>query len=242
MATQTTLIIVLLLLIIPLYTIYKPPKLVINYFQNRFPKVLFQVDTSKKIIALTIDDAPSPYTNQILKILRDNAATATFFVIGNQIPGNEHVLVDIINAGSELGNHAMHDEPSIQLPSNLLEEQIHEVDAHIENAYETAGKERPSTRLFRPGSGVFSQRTLDVVNMAGYKTVLGGIYPHDPFVSFWRINARHILSMMRPGAVIICHDRRSWTVPMLNRVVPEMKRRGYEVVSVEQFMRLTKDG
>ena len=242
MATQTTIIIVLLLVIIPLYIIYKPPNLVINYFQNRFPDVLFQVDTSKKIIALTIDDAPSQYTNQILDILKDNAATATFFVIGGQVPGNEHNLVDIVSAGSELGNHAMHDEPSIQLPSNILEEQIHQVDEYIESAYKTAGKERPSMRLFRPGSGVFSQRILDVVTMAGYKSILGGIYPHDPFINIWRINAWHVLSMMRPGAVIICHDRRSWTVPMLKKVVPEMKRRGYEVVSVEHFTRLTKEG
>lgn len=242
MATQTTLVIVLLLVVIPLYTIYKPPKLVINYFQKRFPDVLFQVDTDKKIIALTIDDAPSPYTTQILDILKENAASATFFVIGGQVPGNEHILVDIVNAGSELGNHAMHDEPSIQLSASTLEEQIHQVDDYIETAYKTAERQRPETRLFRPGSGVFSQRILDVVTMAGHKTILGGIYPHDPFISFWRINAWHILSMMRPGAVIICHDRRSWTVPMLKKVLPEMKRRGFEVVSVEQFMRLTKHG
>ncbi|USW49062.1 Putative NodB domain, glycoside hydrolase/deacetylase, beta/alpha-barrel [Septoria linicola] len=241
MATQTTVIIVLLLVVIPLYTIYKPPKALISYFQNRFPEVLFQIDTDKKIIALTIDDAPSPYTNQILDILKDNGASATFFVIGGQVPGNENLLTEIVKAGNELGNHAMHDEPSIQLPSNVLEEQIHRVDEYIDAAYQSAGSERPRLHLFRPGSGVFSQRILDVVTMAGYKTILGGIYPHDPFISFWRINAWHILSMIRPGAVIICHDRRSWTVPMLSKVVPEMKGRGYQVVSIDQFLQLTKD-
>ncbi|PPJ61214.1 hypothetical protein CBER1_06727 [Cercospora berteroae] len=242
MATQTIIIIVILLVVVPLYTIYKPRKSVIQYFQNRFPEVLFQVQTDKKIIALTIDDAPSPYTSEILDILRTNDASATFFVIGGQVPGNEHLLAEVVAAGNELGNHAMHDEPSVQLPSHVLEDEIHQVDGYINAAYQTAGKDRPELQLFRPGSGFFSRRILDVATMAGHKTILGSIYPHDPFISFWRLNAWHILSMMRPGAVIICHDRRSWTVPMLRKVLPAMKRKGYQIVSVSQFLSLTKDG
>ncbi|KXT11030.1 hypothetical protein AC579_7325 [Pseudocercospora musae] len=239
MALQSTILLVLLLVVAPLYIIYKPPKVVISYFQNRFPDVLFQVESGKKIIALTIDDAPSPYTSQILDILTENDASATFFVIGNQLPQHETVLLEILKAGSELGNHAMHDEPSVKLPSSTLEEEIHQVDQYIEHAYEAAGKER-AARYFRPGSGVFSRRILDVASMANYKTVLGSIYPHDPFIPYWRINAWHILSMLRPGGIIICHDRRSWSVPMLKKVVPEMKKRGFQVVSISKFLELTK--
>ncbi|CZT21175.1 related to nodulation protein nodB [Ramularia collo-cygni] len=238
MAVQTTALAIILLVVIPVYLVYKPPKFTIGYFQSRFPDVLFQVDTQRKIVALTIDDAPSPYTGQILDILRKNDATATFFVIGNQVPHREELLVDIVAAGNELGNHAMHDEPSISLTSEVLAEQINKVDVYIDRAYKDAHKERHS-HLFRPGSGIFSQRILDVTTKAGYKTILGSIYPHDPFISVWRLNAWHVLSMLRPGAVIICHDRRSWTVPMLEKTVPEMKRRGYEVVSVSEFLQMT---
>lgn len=238
MAVQTTAIAVILLLVVPLYLVYKPPKFTIGYFQSRFPDVLFQVDTKRKIVALTIDDAPSPHTGQILDILKRNDATATFFVIGNQVSQREGLLVDILAAGSELGNHAMHDEPSISLTSDVLSEEINKVDVYIDRAYQEAHKERQS-HLFRPGSGVFSRRILDVATKAGYKTILGSIYPHDPFISVWRLNAWHISSMLRPGAVIICHDRRPWTVPMLEKAIPEMKRRGYEVVSVSRFLELT---
>lgn len=239
MATQTAVLAIFLLLVVPLYTIYKPPKVVISYFQARFPEVLFQVQTDKKIVALTIDDTPSVYTNEILDILKENEASATFFVIGGQVSGNERILSDIVKAGSELGNHAMHDEPSISLPSDVLESQIHEVDLFINRAYNDAGKERKS-HYFRPGSGVFSRRILDVATTAGYKTILGSIYPHDPFISFWTVNAWHILSMIRPGAVIICHDRRPWTVPMLKKVVPAMKKKGYEVVSLSKFLEMNR--
>lgn len=238
MAVQTTAIAVLLLLLVPLYIVYKPPKFTIGYFQTRFPGVLFQVDTDRKLVALTIDDAPSPHTGQILEILKRNDATATFFIIGNQVPQHENVLVDILVAGSELGNHAMHDEPSISLASDVLTEEIKKVDAYIDHAYHEARKER-KFHFFRPGSGVFSQRILDVATTAGHKTILGSIYPHDPFISVWRLNAWHILSMLRPGAVIICHDRRSWTVPMLEKTIPDMKQRGYDIVSVSRFLELT---
>lgn len=239
MAIQTTVFAIILLVVVPVYVVYKPPKFAISYFQSKFPEVLFQVDTSKKIVALTIDDAPSPYTDQILAILKENGASATFFVIGDQVPQHADTLADVVAAGSELGNHAMHDEPSISLPSAILDSQIRHVDTYIDRAYESAGHKRPA-HYFRPGSGVFSQRILDVAAVAGYKVILGSIYPHDPFIKTWRINAWHILSMLREGSIIICHDRRPWTVPMLKKIVPEMKRRGYEVVSVSRFLEMTK--
>lgn len=235
MAIQLTFLLVILVVLLPAYIVYKPPKLVISYFQTRFPEVLFQISTSRKVIALTIDDAPSQHTRDILQILNDNGVHATFFIIGNQVPGNENILNDIVKAGHELGNHAMHDEPSISLSSSVLAEEIAAVDKKIDTAYITTGKERQN-HLFRPGSGVFSHRILNVAAKAGYQTILGSIYPHDPFIKYWWINARHILSMLRPGAVIICHDRRPWTPPMLRKVLPEMKRKGYEIASVSELL------
>lgn len=240
MALQIIILAILALVVLPAYVLYRPPNFVIKYvFQRRFPDVLFHVETSRKIVALTIDDAPSPYTEQILDVLKANDVHAAFFVIGNQVPGREDILDDIVRQGHELGNHAMHDEPSISLPSETLHEQISQIDTLIKQAYQTAGETR-AAHVFRPGSGVFSQRLLGVASSLGYKTILGSIYPHDASIGYWRLNAWHILSMLRPGAVIICHDRRSWTLPMLRKVLPEMKRRGYEVVTVSALLEASK--
>ena len=76
-----------------------------------------------------------------------------------------------------------------------------------------------------------------LVSRLGYKLVLGSIYPHDPQIQYPAANARHVLSMLKPGGIIICHDRRSWTIPMLETVLPEMKRRGYEIVTVSELLR-----
>lgn len=238
MALQIALLAIVLLVVLPIYTIYKPPKYLISRLQERFPDVLFHVPTTRRVVALTIDDAPSGYTAQILRILRANNATATFFAIGGQVPGREDLLQEILKSGSELGNHAMHDEPSINLPSSTFRNEINEVNGLIDTAYATFGRNR-TAHYFRPGSGIFSRRLLDIAREESYRTILGSIYPHDPFLPYWRVNAWHVLSMLRPGAIIICHDRRAWTVPMLQRVVPEMRRRGYDVVSVSELLEIT---
>ncbi|KAH7034904.1 nodulation protein nodB [Microdochium trichocladiopsis] len=236
MTTLLGLLALLLILAVPFYVIYKPPQALIRHFVNRWPDVLWQVDTDDKVVALTIDDAPSEYTEQILDVLAANDAHATFFVIGGQVPGREDQLANIVRGANELGNHAMHDEPSRALTDAELTEQIETVRENIRAAYHTAEQRMPP-QYFRPGSGFFSDRMRRLVDKLGYRMVLGSVYPHDPQIAHPWLNARHILSMVRPGSIIICHDRRSWTAPMLKTVLPELKRRGYKVVSLTQLLK-----
>ncbi|KAI4165486.1 MAG: hypothetical protein LQ342_000896 [Letrouitia transgressa] len=220
--------------------VYKPPSLLVRYLQRRWPDVLWRVPTSSKVIALTIDDGPSEYTDEIMQILKSNGATATFFIIGSQVAGREKTLQDIVRNGNELGNHAMHDEPSRSLSDSTLVEEIHSVEEMMHKAYDVVGKE-PPPKYFRPGSGFFSGRMRKMLGRLGYRLVLGSIYPHDPQIPFWRVNVSHILSMVRPGGIIICHDRRSWTAPMLRKVLPEIVRKGYRIVTVTELLKEGKD-
>ncbi|KAL8690471.1 MAG: hypothetical protein Q9224_004400 [Gallowayella concinna] len=144
----------------------------------------------------------------------------------------------------------MHDEPSRSLNDATLIAQIKSVENIIDQAYTAAAAaasagvnvvESPPPRYFRPGSGFFHHRMRKIVHQLGYRLVLGSIYPHDPQIPYWRVNARHILSMLRPGGIIICHDRRKWTAPMLRRVLPEMRRMGYRVVTVSELLREGKE-
>ena len=234
-----TLVSFVLILITPLYIIYKPPAVLLSLFQYRWPDVLWQVSTSKKIVALTIDDAPSACTPTILELLRDNKATATFFVIGSQATKNERLLESIVAVGNELANHGRFDEPARSLSDVTLTEQIHAGEQQIRKAYAAVGREYPPN-YYRPGSGFFSTKIRSRLVKLGYRLVMGSIYPHDAQIPFPDINANHILSMLRPGGIIVCHDRRSWTLPMLQMVLPEMKRRGYEIVTVTELLNLTQ--
>ncbi len=171
MAIQAILIIVVVVVLLPAYIIYKPPGLIISYFQRRFPEVLFHIRTDRKIVALTIDDAPSQYTSQIMETLKANDAHATFFVIGGQVPGRENVMDELVRQGHELGNHAMHDEPSVSLSSDQLYDQMLEVDGLIKQAYSTIGKTRTDL-YFRPGSG----RVQSTVARGGFETRLSDCF------------------------------------------------------------------
>ncbi|KAH7094451.1 hypothetical protein FB567DRAFT_4070 [Paraphoma chrysanthemicola] len=216
----------------PFYIIYKPPGLLIRYFQHRWPDVLWHVPLREKVVALTIDDAPTGFTHEIVDVLEANDAKATFFVIGGQVPGKEETLEYIVRSGNELGNHAMHDQPSRSLSPAQLSEQLAQVEGYINTTYAALDIPRAPFRFFRPGSGFFSSDMRATIKTLGFQMVLGSVYPHDPQIPYAGVNARHILSMVRPGAIIICHDRRSWTLPMLKKILPELKRRGYRVTTV----------
>jgi peptidoglycan/xylan/chitin deacetylase (PgdA/CDA1 family) len=236
LATMIAILLVTLAFITPFYVIYKPPNILIRYFQARWPDVLWHVPLAEKVIALTIDDAPSQFTQDIVDVLKENDARATFFVIGGQVSGREEALKYIVESGNELGNHAMHDEPSRSLGPQQLSEQLIQVESYINSTYADLNIPRPANRYFRPGSGFFSKRMRKQISAMGYQMVLGSVYPHDPQISYPSVNARHVLSMVRAGSIVICHDRRSWTVPMLRIVLPELKRRGYRVETVSGLL------
>lgn len=241
------------LLLIPAYLVYRPPHTLIRSLASHYPDVIFQFPTTAKVLALTIDDAPSEHTPAILRLLALNNATATFFVIGSQVPGRESLLTEILRQGHELANHGMYDEPAKDLSDAVLRSQITSVQSYITSAYLRAGLEPPShahssstdqsphvthrrPKFFRPGSGFFTTRMRALMREMGYTLALGSVYPHDAQIPFPRLNAKYILSKVRAGAVVVCHDRRSWTVPMLKRLLPGLTSRGYGVVALGELV------
>ena len=239
---MSLLILVSVLVLLSLYFMYKPPFFLFRYFQFHHPSILFHIPLpqSKELIALTIDDAPSEYTSEIMEILAANRATARFFTIGSQVPGREDILRDIVRKGHELGNHAMYDEAptslsAISLSDETLVSQIKSVEEMIDQAYASTSQSPPGM-VFRPESGFFYDRMQKVVQPLGYRMVLGRIFPHDTQIQHWSVNAWYILSMLRSGGIVICHDRTKWTAPMLRRVLLEMKLQVYRAVSVSELL------
>ncbi|WP_334071194.1 polysaccharide deacetylase family protein [Paenibacillus sp. A14] len=62
---------------------------------------------AQKVVYLTFDDGPSKYTNQIVNILNQKGIHATFFMIGNQLQGNEKAVKTAAQAGNYIGMHSM---------------------------------------------------------------------------------------------------------------------------------------
>jgi peptidoglycan/xylan/chitin deacetylase (PgdA/CDA1 family) len=237
-----SLIVVSLSFISVIITLYRPPQSLIAHLQRRYPDAFFHQPTqTRKILALTIDDGPSEYTHAINRILTAHGARATFFIIGSNIPGRQDVLRTLLESGHELGNHAMRDEPSVKLSAEELRQQITAVERHLGHIYASANgtASRKQPKFFRPGSGFFNRSIRHIVKTLGYQIVLGSVYPWDAQIFWPRLNAWHILSSVRPGSVVVVHERQS-TLEMLSIVLPKLTRMGWQVVTVSELLEQTR--
>ncbi|HYC82386.1 MAG TPA: polysaccharide deacetylase family protein, partial [Solirubrobacterales bacterium] len=61
----------------------------------------------RPLVALTFDDGPSDYTGRFLDVLREKDVPATFFEVGQEMPGREAVMRRILAEGHEIGDHTM---------------------------------------------------------------------------------------------------------------------------------------
>ncbi|KAK0111150.1 hypothetical protein ONS95_001527 [Cadophora gregata] len=226
---------IILTLFIFAYIIYRPPNLLIKFLQWHNPSVIFHVPLppSQRVIALTLDDAPSSQTGAILDLLKTHNAKATFFIIGSQVSRYPGIVERIHAEGHELGNHAMTDDPSFQLPLSELERQITEVQ-------ELLPKNANGEKYFRPGSGWFNRGMRERVEGMGYRLALGSVYPHDPQIARPRLNAWHVLSMVRPGSVVIMHDRREYSVEQVGLVLKGLDEKGYRAESLGGLLSVAK--
>ena len=214
-----------------LLVVYFQPRWLLNSVARSSPGVFYFLRTQERVVALTIDDAPHPVvTPRILDVLRQNGAHATFFVIGDHARGNQAILERMRWEGNELGNHLEHEYPSIRLKPTKFEEELRAVDEVIRPA--------AATKWFRPGSGWYNERMLIQGRRQGYRCALGSVYPFDTLVrSEWLIGW-YIRSQVFPGAVIILHDGkgdRMRSVRVLSKILPDLKRLGYEVVTLSEL-------
>jgi peptidoglycan/xylan/chitin deacetylase (PgdA/CDA1 family) len=232
-----SLLVLMALLLLIAYTIYKPPQPLIKFFQWKYPDVLFQLPlpSSSRVVALTLDDAPSDQTSKMLDLLKSYNARATFFVIGSQIAAHPGLLQRMHDEGHAIGNHAWADEPSINLPVTELERQIKEVESLL------PPNSPGFTKYFRPGSGFFSSKMVDSVGAMGYRMVLGSIFPFDSQIHSARINSEYVLSRVRPGGIIIMHDRRDFSAEQLELVLTGLAAEEWKVESVGGLLGITED-
>lgn len=201
-------------------------------------EVLFHVNTTEKVVALTIDDGPhSELTPQILDILAEYDVRSTFFVIGSNIEGNEEIMERVVADGHELGNHLMSDARSIQLDDVTFGEQMAQAHQLIE--------QYGPVRWFRPGSGWYNARMLEQTRPYQYRTVVGSVYPFDAQIRSKEFASSYILSNTLPGSIIILHDgkdERHHTPEVLHRIIPTLQERGYRFVTLSELAEFEAQG
>ncbi len=208
------------------------PRWLFDTLARWHPGCLYQVPTQARVVGLTIDDGPDPVsTPLILDELRRHDARATFFLITDRLRGQERLVGRLMAEGHELGNHFTQDRPSIRLSRRAFEADL--LQAHRS----LAPWGRPLWA--RPASGWYSQSMIRVMRRHGYRCALGSVYPFDATIPSVAWAGRYILRNARPGAIVVLHDgagRGRRTARVLAEVLPELRRRGYRVVSLSELV------
>lgn len=211
----------------------RPPLWLLDGLAAVAPGCLYRVHTGEPLVALTLDDGPDERTTPaILAELERHGARATFFLIGERVRGREAVVRRLVEDGHEIGNHFMRDRPAILLDSMALERDL--------SAWRDLLAPFATVRWARPGSGWYSARLVAVLARHGYRCALGSVYPYDATLPWSGLASRHILRNVRPGAIVVLHDggaRGRRTVHTLRTVLPELRRRGYRVVTLSELQR-----
>jgi peptidoglycan/xylan/chitin deacetylase (PgdA/CDA1 family) len=186
---------------------------------------VYYIDDGPKVIALTIDDGPSPvYTPQILRLLAKYRVTAAFSMIGENARYYPGVARDVADAGHMIVNHTW-DHANL---TSLSRSQVRAEIAKASDAIEAAAGARPT--MFRAPYGAWSAAALDYCASMGLTPLDWSVDPRDwsrPGVS---AIVRNILHTTRTGSIILEHDgggNRSQTVAALKIVIPRLLDEGY---------------
>lgn len=184
------------------------------------------VEINNKFIALSFDDGPSIYTDQILDILDKYDAQATFFVIGNKANNFKETLKKIVNNGNEIGNHTYTHKWLSTLNENEFLNEINKTNEIIKEITNF------DIRLLRPTYGSISNKQKKLTDLD---------------ISFWDIDTldwkiknvdkivNKVINKVKDLDVILMHDTYKRTVLALEIIIPELKKQGYEFITISEL-------
>lgn len=193
--------------------------------------------TDRKVVYLTFDDGPhQPETERVLDVLRERGARATFFLIGSKVSGNEAVLRRMLEEGHALGLHTYSHAGTFPLLS--FDKMLADVNEGKRAVESVAGKK---ISLFRPPFGVTNPTIAKVIRTLGLQTVGWDVRSFDTMFCKssehsckqsgydWYVPVvERIMKQVRPGSVILLHDRLYGASDLLALLLDNLAASGYD--------------
>ena len=195
----------------------------------------------EKVIALTFDDGPWPTTtSEILDILKENGAHATFFQIGNQIANMPDIEKRIVEEGNQVGthtwDHASGSGQGVNLTYMTADEQREEITKGFNAIEETLGTS--VTHIMRAPGGNYYGSLID--NLKDLVTAeIGWDLDTEDWSRPGASAIEQVILSVKPGQVILMHDGggdRSQTVEALRNALPQLTAQGYKCVTIDELM------
>jgi len=188
----------------------------------------------RRVIALTFDDGPDPArTPALLDALGELGVPGTFFVVGKHADAHPELVARMAREGHELGNHTYNHRYLPLQRSREVAAELAATDAAIERASGVV------PTLARPPWGGRSPRNVRVFDRLAKKLVLWDVNSYDwkdlPPVDV----AQRVVERARPGSIILMHDGgrdHTGTIAAVRLLVPELRARGFELVTVSRAL------
>jgi peptidoglycan/xylan/chitin deacetylase (PgdA/CDA1 family) len=234
-------------------------KLIISIVARLFPGAIFYQPTEEKIIALTIDDAPTPNdleersTDRILAAIADHnreradlatPVKATFFLITGHLQPNSSLIERLIAQGHEIANHGTQDLRTSQLAAAAFARQFREANDILSRL---AGQ---APRWYRPGQAFYNQSMRSFLQkFPGYESrfALASMIPLDTGegTNHPRFTTWYISQFIFPGSILVLHggsfQRDNNTAIVLKNLLAKLHDRGYQVVTLSQLVDRAQD-
>lgn len=190
-------------------------------------RVYWQLNPGRNVVYLTFDEGyeNGNNTEKILDTLSEKGVKATFFVTGGYVDNNPDLVRRMIDEGHQLGNHTMKHKRAAPTIASSEEAFIQDVIA--------LNKKVPSmTMLHRPPEGGYSQRSLQLLDEYGYRTVFWSFAYRD-----WLTDDQpdpvaakeKILSNLHPGSILLLHPVSDTNTAILGEVIDGIYALGYSI-------------
>ncbi len=199
------------------------------------PGILFHGDRTRPAIALTFDDGPHPHdTPRVLDALARHGVRATFFLLGHSAEKHPQLVRRIYEDGHQPALHGYRHLPFPLENASTLKGHLIQSRNAIARA---CGISPNPIRCVRPPYGLFTARTLSLLNEWGYRLVLWDTMPLH-FLQPLRRTVTQILAGIAPGSILVLHDGKGHgakAADILEIVLPQLKAKGFEFVTIDQI-------
>ena len=193
--------------------------------ESSYNKPMYYVDDGPKVVALTIDDGPSPvYTPQVLQILHKYGVTASFSMVGQNAAAYPSVARDVAAAGHMIVNHTWNHLDLTRMTAAAVREEI----SRATDAIHAATASPPA--MFRAPYGYWSPTVFRCCAQDRLPPLDWSVDPRDWARPGVRSIVKTILSTTGTGSIILEHDGggdRSQTVAALKIWLPRLLDAGY---------------
>ena len=188
------------------------------------------INPNMPMVALTFDDGPSKYTDRLLDIFATHGGKGTFFVIGNILENHSSVLQRMIAEGHEIGGHSWDHRQLTKLNSSDIKNQVIGTHTKIQKLTGVV------TSLLRPPYGSYNSDVKNLCNELGIVIANWSLDTLD-----WKYKDADriyetILNEVQDRDIILCHDLHGSTVDAMEKVIPELLARGYQLVTVSELL------